>query len=120
MANQSARKTIYKILFMNQGKVYELYARRVQQGELYGFIEVEELIFGEQSTLLVNPSEERLQGEFADVRRTFVPIHSVIRIDEVEKEGVSKIRSGGTSPDNVAAFPYSPVPPGSQHGKRDD
>jgi hypothetical protein len=119
MANQAAQKHIYKIIFLNQGKVYELYARHVYQGDLYGFIEVEELIFGEQSTLLVNPSEERLQGEFAGVQRSFVPIHAIIRIDEVEKEGVSKIRPGGGSGDNVAAFPYSP-PPGGQRGRGDE
>jgi hypothetical protein len=105
---------IYKIIFLNQGKIYELYARNVYQGNLYGFIEVEELIFGKQDSMLVNPAEEKLQGEFSGVRRTFVPIHSVIRIDEVEKEGVSKIREkGGEAADNVAFFPGMPYPPGS-------
>ncbi len=117
--NQSARKRIYKVIFLNQGKVYELYARRVCQGEMYGFIEVEELIFGEQSALVVNPSEEKLQGEFAGVRRSFIPIHAIIRIDEVESEGVSKVRASGEATDNVAAFPYSPPPPGGRRGRDD-
>jgi len=98
-------KSIYRVIFLNQGKVYELYARRIYQSDLYGFIEVEELIFGEQASLLVNPAEERLQGEFAGVRRSFVPVHSIIRIDEVEKEGVSKIRAAGSPADNIATFP---------------
>ncbi len=51
-------KSIYRVLFINQGKLYELYARSIYQGELYGFIEVEELIFGERSSVLVNPAEE--------------------------------------------------------------
>jgi len=104
---------IYKIIFLNQGKIYELYARNVYQGNMYGFIEIEELIFGEQNSLLVNPAEEKMQGEFSGVRRTFVPIHSVIRIDEVEKEGVSKIREkSDAATDNVAFFPGMPYPPG--------
>lgn len=107
--------SIYKVLFINQGKVYELYARNIYQGDLYGFIEAEELIFGEQSTMLVNPAEERLQSEFAGVQRTFIPIHAIIRIDEVEKEGVSKIRASGENNDNVATFPHPVFPPG---GKR--
>jgi hypothetical protein len=119
MADNAKLSRIYKILFLNQGKVYELYARHIGQGEIYGFIEIEELIFGEQSTLVVNPSEERLQGEFAGVRRSFVPIHSVIRIDEVEKEGVSKIRGDGESNSNVTAFPFSPGGPG-QRGRREE
>ena len=120
MPSQQPRRCIFKVLFLNQGKIYELYARRVYQGELYGFIEVEELIFGERSTVLVNPSEERLQGEFADVRRSFIPIHSVIRIDEVEKEGISKIRAAGESSDNVASFPSALYPPRVERSKGDD
>ena len=109
-------KSIYRVLFVNQGKLYELYAREIYQGELYGFIEVEELIFGERSSVLINPAEEKLQNEFAGVKRTFVPLHSVVRIDEVEREGVSKVRpvEGG---DNVTPFPQPAFPPGGGRGK---
>jgi hypothetical protein len=97
-------------MFMNQGKVYEIYAREVSHGELFGFIEVEELVFGERTSVVVDPSEERIQSEFAGVKRSFIPLHSVIRIDEVEKQGVSKISSaeGG----NIAQFPMPVYTPG--------
>jgi hypothetical protein len=93
-------KRVYKVVFHNQGKLYELYAREVGQSSMYGFIEVEGLIFGERSAVLVDPAEERLKSEFAGVKRTYVPIHSVVRVDEVEKEGTNKIiplggREGG-------------------------
>jgi hypothetical protein len=107
-------KNIYKVIFLNQGKIYELYARTIQQGDLYGFVEAEELIFGEQASMVVNPSEERVQSEFAGVKRTLIPIHSVIRIDEVEKEGVSKIRSTDGSTGNIATFPGPAYPPGGK------
>ena len=48
-------------------------------------IEIEELVFGERSKLLIDSSEERLKSEFEGVRRTYVPLHSVLRVDEVEK-----------------------------------
>lgn len=109
-------KSIYRVLFVNQGKLYELYAREIYQGELYGFIEVEELIFGERSSVLINPAEEKLQNEFAGVKRTFIPLYAVMRIDEVEREGVSKVRpvEGG---DNVTPFPQPAFPPGGGRGK---
>jgi hypothetical protein len=109
-------KSIYRVLFVNQGKLYELYARNIHQADLYGFIEVEELIFGERSSVLVNPAEERLQNEFAGVQRTFIPVYSVVRIDEVEREGVSKIRpaEGG---DNVTPFPQPAFPPSGNRDK---
>ncbi len=101
---------LYKVIFHSQGKVYEIYARSVSQGEIFGFIEVEKLVFGERSTLVLDPGEERIKGEFSGVRRTFLPLHSVLRIDEVEKQGVSKITAaeGG----NVAQFPIPGLPPG--------
>jgi hypothetical protein len=103
---------IFKVLFVNQGKVYEVYARKVGHGSLFGFIEVEELVFGERSTLVVDPSEERIKSEFSGVKRTYLPLHSVLRIDEVRKQGVSKITALEGA--NVTQFPvplYS-TPPG--------
>ena len=44
-----AASHIFKVIFVNQGKVYEIYARKVSHGSLFGFIEVEELVFGERS-----------------------------------------------------------------------
>ncbi len=101
-------------MFVNQGKVYEVYARRVSHGELFGFIEVEELIFGERATVVVDPTEERIKGEFDGVKRTYLPLHSILRIDEVKKQGVSKITALEGSSANVSQFPvpmYSAPPP---------
>lgn len=112
-----AASHIFKVIFLNQGKVFEIYARKVGHGQMFGFIEVEELIFGEKSSVLVDPSEEKIQTEFAGVKRTYLPLHSVIRIDEVRKSGVSKVTAaeGG----NVAQFPYPVYPPSGGPGSRE-
>ncbi|MGB5353746.1 MAG: DUF1820 family protein [Woeseia sp.] len=106
-------KQIYKIVFMNQGQVYEIYARNVGHGALFGFVEVSELVFDERSSVVVDPSQEKLKSEFAGVRSTFLPLHSIIRIDEVEKQGTSKISKfeGG----NVTQFPVPVYTPGGEH-----
>lgn len=82
---------LYRVSFYNQGKVYEVYARSVSQGGLYGFVEIESLVFGEKSQVVVDPGEEKLASEFADVVRFYVPMHAVIRIDEVSKRGTAKV-----------------------------
>ena len=103
-SNQSvAKQSIYKIQFVNAGEIYEVYAKQIFQSDLYGFIEIEEFIFGERSQLVVDPSEEKLKAEFDGVKRSFIPMHAVIRIDEVSKEGAGKIRS--TKGENVTTFP---------------
>lgn len=106
------RKHIYKVVFHNQGKIYELYAGKVTQGDLYAFIEVADIIFGERSAVLVDPSEEKLKSEFSGVKRTFLPMHAVIRIDEVQKEGTNKIVGSAESGTNVTPFPMPMYTPG--------
>ncbi|MCO6411752.1 MAG: DUF1820 family protein [Thiogranum sp.] len=106
-------KAIYRIVFLNQGSVYEIFAGKVEQSPMYAFIEVEDIIFGERSKVLVDPSEEKLKHEFSGVRRTHIPIQAVIRIDEVEQAGPGKITSSG----NVTPFPLNMMPPGNNPGK---
>ena len=86
-----SKKKLYKITFSNQGKLYELYANEVSNSNLLGFIEIESLVFGEKTSLVVDPSEEKIKTEFEGVKRTYVPMHSVLRIDEVDEQGVSKV-----------------------------
>jgi hypothetical protein len=112
-----AASHIFKVMFVNQGKVYEIYARKVSHGSLFGFIEVEELVFGERSSVVVDPGEEKIKAEFHEVKRTYLPMHSVLRIDEVKKQGVSKVVAleGGS---NVAQFPIPVYTPGGDSNAR--
>ena len=107
MANQQ----IYKVVFYNMDKVYEVFARQIYQSDLYGFIEIEGVIFGERNQLVVDPNEEKLKTEFESVQRSYVPIHSIIRIDEVEKEGVAKISDAAAGSGKIAHMPVAPFRP---------
>ena len=86
-----SKKGIYKIVFIQLGEIYEVYAKSIYQSDMYGFVEVEEYIFDLNSKIVVDPSEEKLKNEFKGVKRSFVPINSILRIDEVDKKGSSKI-----------------------------
>ena len=104
-----SNKTLYRVVFMSQGQVYEIYAREVGHGSMFGFIEIEQLVFGERSSLVVDPSEEKIKAEFENVKRTYLPMHSIIRIDEVDKQGASKISK---LEGNVTQFPMPIYTPG--------
>ena len=105
------QESIYRIVFQHQGDVYELHAHRVHQGQMFAFVEVEDIIFGERSSLLVDPGEEKLKSQFAGVKRTFIPLQSVIRIDEVEREGPNRIHEGAGGDSKVTPFPMPAAPP---------
>ncbi|MFL2729156.1 MAG: DUF1820 family protein, partial [Gammaproteobacteria bacterium] len=38
-------KKIYKIIFIQLGEIYEIFAKQIFQSDMYGFLEVEEFIF---------------------------------------------------------------------------
>ena len=72
---------------------------------LLGFVEVEGLLFGERTAVVVDPTEERLRAEFAGVERTFIPIHAVVRIDQVHRRGAAKITAVTGAGDKVRPLP---------------
>ena len=98
---------LFKIVFFQRDMLYEIYARQVSESDMYGFIVVEELVFGERSTVLVDPAEEKVKNEFSGVTRTYIPMHTILRIDEVEQEGAAKLvqTAPGATANNVSLFP---------------
>jgi hypothetical protein len=61
-SRRSEPRPIVRVAFQSRGRVYEIYARSVTEGRL----------FGERSPVVVDPGEESLKAEFAGVRRTFI------------------------------------------------
>ncbi len=93
----TSKRAMYKITFLSQGKSIELYAREVSSSGLWGFIEVGELVFEPAGEgLVIDPTEERLREEFAGTKRLHLPMHAVVRIEEVERRGVCRIRDAAT------------------------
>lgn len=88
---------MYKISFLNQGQVYEIYCRKVRGSDMaYGFVEASELVFETDDSVVIDPTEERLRDEFAEVEVLHLPMHSVIRVEQVRKRGASVIRDSKT------------------------
>jgi len=103
-------KPLYKVTFLNAGRIYELYARRVAAGALWGFTEVAELVFDVHAGIVVDPTEERLRDEFGNTRVLHLPMQSIVRIEEVEKKGMSAIRDATTGEAVVTPFPMPAKP----------
>lgn len=101
------KKSLYKVIFLNHGKVYELYARGVVSSGLWGFIEVSDLVFETGEGVVVDPTEERMRDEFSGAKVLHLPIQSVMRVEEVEKRGQCLIREQ-KSGENVTPFPLPP------------
>lgn len=102
-------KSIFKVVFQNQGQVYEVFASEIYQSDLHGFIEVEDYRFDTRKSVVVDPTEEKLRQEFQGVQRSYIPMHCILRIDEVESAGTARIKE--STGQKVTPFPMPPVVP---------
>lgn len=95
----------YRISFYNQGSVYEICARYVSESQLFGFLEVSDLVFEEE----IEGLEDKIRSEFNGVKTTYVPTHAVIRIDEVEDKltTVGSDDTISTTESNISQFPVN-------------
>jgi len=101
------KSNVYKIKFIQLGEIYEVFARHIYQSEMYGFIEVEEYIFNREKQLVVDPTSEKLKNEFLNVERSYIPLNSIVRIDEVDELGEAKITE---NKGQVSPFPLNIQP----------
>ena len=83
---------------------------------IYTDVEAEQTRLADLMSGFVDPSEEKLKSEFSGVKRSYIPLQAIIRIDEVDKEGISKVSDASSSEGNVSSFPFSGVVPGQQQG----
>jgi len=104
------KQKLYRIAFFNHGKVYELFCSGVCSSGLLGFIEVSGLVLGEKDSLVVDPTEEKMRDEFDGVEVLHLPMHNVLRVEQVRKKGQAIIRDR-ESGEKVTPFP---IPPGSR------
>jgi hypothetical protein len=107
------KESIYRVSFISEGELCEIFALGIANSNLFGFLEVDELVWGSNSSIVIDPSEERLRNKFKDVTCLFIPLHTVDNIAIVEKDkmGSAKIvpiKEGS----NIMRFPapiYTPT-----------
>lgn len=106
----SEKKVLYKVQFIHQGEQYEVYVRSLTTSSLFGFIEISEFVWNTHSSLVLDTSEEKLKSEFENVERTYLPMHNILRIDQVQKQGTAKITTLSDKVSHINRPVYTPGP----------
>lgn len=101
------KEKLFRVAFLNHGKVYELFCTGICTSDLLGFVEVSGLVFGETDSMVVDPTEEKMRDEFDGVEILHLPMHSVLRVEQVRKKGQAVIRDR-ESGEKVTPFPIQP------------
>lgn len=94
----ASNTTLFRIKFINQNQIYEIYAKCLINSEIYGFITISELVFDWSKSVVIDPTEEKLKQEFNDVNCLHIPINHIIRIEEVKNKKTCKITPLKTEP----------------------
>lgn len=105
--SKADREKLFRVAFLNHGKVYELFCTDVCTSNLLGFVEVSGLQFEEKDSLVIDPTEEKMRDEFDGVEILHLPMHSVLRVEQVRKKGQAVIRDR-ESGEKVTPFPIQP------------
>ncbi len=86
---------IYRVQFKTGNRSYSLLARSVGESELFGFIEVADLLFEDQQRLIISPEDDALRKEFSQANFICIPHQHILRIDCLNDEqdvGVSYLK----------------------------
>ena len=101
----SCDESVFRVVYQVQGQKKILYARYISEESLMGFIEAEALLTAaDKKDLPESLDIENLNAEFESVARTYLPMHAIIRIDELIKENEAMKSTENTSC-NVSHFP---------------
>ena len=104
-----SKQQLYRVEFIQGNERYELYAKELITSGLFGFIEIADFVWDSHTTVVVDPSHEKLKDEFGNVDRTYIPMHSVLRIDAVTKKGLAKITEFDAKVTHLPSPIYTPT-----------
>lgn len=96
------KEILYRILYHQHNEPCELYARSVSESDMFGFIELEELVF---EAIADTDHQEKLKQEFDGVKRTYIPLSNVCRIDTIERDDEVVGQGKRSTIGNVTVFP---------------
>lgn len=80
---------VYRTVFTHLDQVYTVYSQGISEETLVGFIELDSIIEVKQEVVLSTESHETHQlflQQLASIKRTYVPMHAVVRIDEMTRK----------------------------------
>ncbi|TDR20558.1 DUF1820 family protein [Marinicella litoralis] len=86
------KPNLYRINYINQNQVYELYAKQIVTDSLLGFMSISGILFDLSEGVVIDPIEEQLKHEFKDVEVLHIPLAHVLKVEEVKHKKSCKIK----------------------------
>ena len=100
---------LYKVKFIQQEVVVELIAKYISEESLMGFIEIEDIIFPGSGEPFA--TDEKYREEFFGIERCYLPLHTLLRIDELSTATEKVVGEVKYKKNNVRRIPLRNPPP---------
>ena len=104
---------LYRVIFQNKKNIFEIYAKYIDHNNFIGFVELSDIIIQNNSKFILDPIAEKLKNEFKDVNITYIPISSIIRIDQIKKKIINI-----NDKSNIKLFPLPSTEPNPNSTKK--
>ena len=112
------KESLYRVSFILKEEIYEVCALGIANSNLFGFVEIDELVWDAEPSTIIDPAKERVREKFKEVACIFVPVHAILHIDLVEFDETAKKGKTGSAKSvpvkegsNVMYFPKSNYTP---------
>jgi hypothetical protein len=96
---------VYRTIFTHLDQVYTIYSQGVSEETLVGFIELDSILLVTQDIILSSENQtahEPFMKQIESIKRTYVPMHAVVRIDEMTRKHFDyEVLDGDEKPMNV-------------------
>ena len=92
-----APASLYRVVLQSPDEQCELYAVRVAQGHLPAFLELEQIVFADRASGHASAAQERLRSALAEVKRCYIPLARIVRIDEIAYAAAAELRGDTAS-----------------------
>jgi hypothetical protein len=82
---------LFKVQARLSDKEVTFYAKELDMTHPY-FVSIKNLVFENESVLLLNPAENETYKKFKDSKNVMFPVQSIILIEEVEEDSLASGR----------------------------
>ncbi|MGD9808694.1 MAG: DUF1820 family protein [Deferribacterales bacterium] len=81
------RKKLYKIIFIDEDKkIQTIHSSMLNPSSFLGLVEISDIVFLDKSDIIISPDDGNLKAKFKNVERSYIPLNSIVRIDEITLE----------------------------------
>jgi hypothetical protein len=95
---------VYRVTFTENNTIKKIFSKFISEDNLESFIELDDLIF---DSVLNDTAchQEVLKSEFKGVQRLYLPLHTILRIDEIHLDSKGQLKISDSAKSNVSPFP---------------